>query len=341
MTKTLLPELTAVPGLRFRAYAGEGDIPAIAALCNLVAASQGVTVTSTVEQTAVELRNTPNVDPGKDFILAFAGSELVAYSSMNWADTSDGRRLYRSLGWVHPGWRRRGIGAAMLRRNEERLTRMASSHQHTLEPRLMTWLEDGDLGGHALFAARGYDKVRVYHHMTRPDMESIELPSLPAGLEERVTGREHLPRLWDAMHEAFRDHFGGHDQSPEAYRAWEQDPNLDTRLFAVAWDGDEIAGGVLGYVVEAENQEQGYLRGWADPVFTRQPWRRRGLARAMMGRCLALLRDAGMTSAQLDVDIENANNASTLYRSHRFETDRASTEWHKPLPLSSVGPAHD
>jgi mycothiol synthase len=101
----------------------------------------------------------------------------------------------------------------------------------------------------------------------------------------------------------------------------------------VVWDGDEIAAGVLGYVVPEENAAQGYLCGWADPVFTRRAWRRRGLARALLGRCLVLFRDAGMTSAQLDVDTENANDALELYRSHRFESDPGSSEWHKPLEV--------
>lgn len=38
-----------------------------------------------------------------------------------------------------------------------------------------------------------------------------------------------------------------------------------------------------------------------------------------------------MTSAQLDVDNENANQALALYESHEFVSDRTASEWHKPL----------
>ena len=75
----------------------------------------------------------------------------------------------------------------------------------------------------------------------------------------------------------------------------------------------------------------GYQRGWADPVFTRRPWRRRGLASALLGRTLVRLRERGMTSAQLDVDTQNVNEALTLYERHGFRTDRSSSEWHKPI----------
>ncbi len=99
----------------------------------------------------------------------------------------------------------------------------------------------------------------------------------------------------------------------------------------VAFDGDQIAGGVLGYIATVENETHGYQRGWADSVFTRRPWRRRGLAGALLGHCLVVLRERGMTSAQLDVDTENPADALTLYVRHRFESDRASSEWQKAL----------
>lgn len=327
----LLPEGAMLPGLHYRSYAGEEDIPALVELYAAVNQADDNPEVWTVEQERHELRNFPHIDPRRDFILAFVDGRLVASSSIGWSDTSEGQRLYRSRGWVHPEWRRRGIGGAMLERNEARLLQLAGEHQHTLAPALMTWLEDADWGGHALVAARGYTKVRVYHHMVRPDLQAIDAPPLPPGLEVRPITPDLMPRLWEAMLEAFRDHFGGHPDTPEEYRGWAEDPEADASLWAVAFEGDEIAAGVLGYIMPAENEQNGYLRGWTDPVFTRRPWRRRGLAYALLGRCLLLLRERGMTSAQLGVDSQNPNDALTLYRRHRFEPVRSSSEWHKPI----------
>lgn len=333
--RPLLPAALPIPGLRFRPYADEQDIPAMIELYRAVNKDFGVPEVWSVEQERNELANTTHIEPTQDYIHAFVDDRLVATSRMEWADTTDGQRLYHSRGWVHPEWRRRGIGGAMLARNEARLTTLATAHEHTRTPALMTWLEDEDAGGLALFAARGYQKVRVYRHMTRPDMEDIEAGPLPEGLDVRPVTRGMLPSLWDAIMEAFRDHFGGHDSSPAAFRRWSQDPGIDLGLWVVAFDGDDIAGGVLGYIEPEENRVFDYQRGWTDPVFTRRPWRRRGLARALLGRCLLRLKERGMTSAQLDVDSANANDALTLYERHRFEVDRGSSEWHKPLPRGS------
>lgn len=327
----LLPDGPKLPGLLYRPYSGEDDIPALVELYAAVNLVDGNTEVWTAEQERNELRNIPHVDPTRDFIMGFVADRLVASSSIGWSDTSAGQRLYRSTGFVHPEWRRRGIGDAMLTRNEARLRELAADHDHSLPPALMTWLDDTNAGGQALAAARGYEKVRIYHHMVRPDMDGIDVPELPDGLELRPITSDKLPQLWDGMLEAFRDHFGGQPSTPEEYRSWVDDPETDLDLWAVAFDGDEIAGGVLGYVSSAENETHGYLRGWTDPVFTRRPWRRRRLAHALLGRCLLLLQERGMTSAQLDVDTQNANDALTLYQRHRFESDRSTSEWHKPM----------
>ncbi len=326
-----VPDVPALPGLHFRTYRGEDDIPALVKLYGAVNQSHGNTEVWTVAQERNELRNIPHVDPRRDFVLGFADDRLVAASSIEWSDNNEGQRLYHSRGWVHPEWARQGIGSAMLTRNEARLRELAQTHRHSVEPALTTWLEDADVGGHALFATRGYAKVRIFHHMVRPDMHDIALPALPSGLDVRPVGADDLPQVWEAMSEAFRDHFGGQPDTPEEYRSWAEDPELDPSLMVVAFDGDEIAGGVLGYIATAENETHGYRRGWADTVFTRRPWRRRGLAGALLGRCLVVLRERGMTSAQLDVDTENAADALTLYVRHRFESDRASSVWQKAL----------
>jgi mycothiol synthase len=268
-------------------------------------------------------------------VLGFVGDRLVARSLINWADTPDGRsRYYESWGDIHPDWRRRGLGTAMWRRNIERLTRLATEDGFEGE-RFLTvpWLRAGDLGGSALAKQLGYEQVRLYQHMTRPTLDDIEIAPMPTGLEVRPVTPDDLPAVWSAMTESFRDHFGAFDPGEASFRRWAGQATTDANLNIVAFDGDEIAGAVHGVIDPHENEQQGYLRGRTDPIYTRRQWRRRGLAAALIGRTLLALREQGMTSAQLDVDTENANEALTLYEHHGFVADRSASEGHRTLSV--------
>lgn len=329
------PALPVHSRVRFRSYTGEADIPAITELLQASYAANGETLGVDSESLLHETRNLVRVDPTADMVLGFVGDRLVARSSIDWADTPDGRsRYYESWGDIHPDWRRQGLGTAMWRRNIERLTRLAAEDGFEGE-RFLTvpWLRAGDFGGRALAKQLGYEQVRLYRHMTRPTLDDIEIAAMPPGLEVRPVTPDDLPAVWDAMTESFRDHFGAFDPGEANCRRWAGQATTDASLITVAFDGDEIAGAVHGVIDPHENEQQGYLRGWTDPIYTRRPWRRRGLAAALIGRTLLALRERGMTSAQLDVDTENANEALTLYERHGFVADRSATEWHRTLSV--------
>ena len=326
-----VPGAPALPGLRFRFYADETDIPAMVEVANAFNEANGERERWSVEMLRTEFRSPTHIPPTEGMLLAFVGERLAAYSSVEYADTSDGERHYRSLGNLHPDFARRGLGSAMMAFNERLLHELAAREAFPGTRKLITWLDDPNRGGIALARQRGYEKVRVYHHMTRPDMEDIHVPPLPAGIEVRPVTREMLPQVWDAAAEAFKDHFGGHDFSPAARQRWLDDPLMEPELLVVAFDRDEVVAGVQGAIDHDENEANGYLCGWTDPVFTRRAWRRRGLAYALLGRSLQQLKERGMTSAQLGVDSQNENRALALYERHRYVVDRSASEWHKPL----------
>jgi mycothiol synthase len=326
-----VPGAPDIPDLRFRYYGGEDDIPAMAEVANAFNEANGEKERWSVDMMRAEFRSPTHLPPEEGMLLGFVGDRLAVYASIEYSDTSDGERHYRSLGNLHPDFRRRGLGRALMAFSEDRLRDLAAGDAYSGPCKLITWLDDPNTGGIELARQRGYEKVRVYHHMTRPDMEGIDVPPLSDGIEVRPVTRAMLPQVWDAAAEAFRDHFGGHDFSPAARQRWLDDPLMDPQLLVVAFDGEEAVAGVQGAIDHDENEANDYLCGWTDPVFTRRAWRRRGLAYALLGRALERLRDRGMTSAQLGVDSQNENQALALYQRHRYAVDRSASEWHKPL----------
>jgi mycothiol synthase len=167
--------------------------------------------------------------------------------------------------------------------------------------------------------------------MVRDLAEPIaELP-MPDGLETRpVVAADHR-RIWDADVEAFRDHWNPGERTEADFEGWFASPELDTSLWRVAWEGDEVAGSVMNFIYPAENETLGVRRGWLDHVSVRRPWRRRGLASALIADSLRALRDAGMTEAALGVDAENLSGALRVYENLGFRRARTGVSYRKAM----------
>ena len=66
-------------------------------------------------------------------------------------------------------------------------------------------------------------------------------------------------------------------------------------------------------------------------VAVRRPWRRRGLARALLASSLVGARAAGFTSANLGVDSDSPTGATGLYASLGFAPEKTFTTYRKLL----------
>jgi mycothiol synthase len=322
----------SIPGLTLRAYR-PGDDAALATLYNRCNAADGVEWRTD----AAELANwygaaNEKFDPSRDLWVVEVDGQVVASADVEWVDTTDGLREYRTGGAVDPDWRGRGIGRWLQARNEEHARGLAGAYPTDRPLYFGAWAGDTAHASIALLRHAGFEPVRYFFDMVRPTLDDIPEPVLPDGLEFRPVGPDQLRRLWDADVEAFRDHWGGFDGSDTRFQKWKGDPKFDPSLHVVVWDGDEIAGGVINEINDAENAAFNRNRGWLASVFVRRPWRRRGLGSALVLRSLQVLRDRGLTSAGLGVDADNPTGALGLYERAGFEVDVRSTAFRKPMP---------
>ena len=74
-----------------------------------------------------------------------------------------------------------------------------------------------------------------------------------------------------------------------------------------------MAGMVLSFINRDENEHYARRRGYTEDIAVRRPWRRRGLASALIARSLSALVERGMTQAALSVDAENPSGALRVY----------------------------
>ncbi|MDP8905255.1 MAG: GNAT family N-acetyltransferase [Chloroflexota bacterium] len=328
----------ALAGLELLPYTDEGVLADIVSVANAEFEADSVPARYNVaDHRAWFSRASEMFDPARDVTLAYVGNRLVASASREWVDTRDGEyREYRVGGEVDPEWRHRGIGTALLLENERRQRELAATHQ--TERRRVFGSRSGDTqaGRVALLRQHGYSPVRWFFEMTRPTLDDVSDPPLPDGLALREITPELVHRVWKADMEAFLDHWGGFDDSDATLERWKQSPSFDPSLWVVAFDGEEVAGGVINGIEHEENEALGVQRGWLHSVFTRRPWRRRGIANALIARSLVKLRERGMTSAVLGVDADNPSGALGLYERNAFEVTYRSTSWRKPLEMEEA-----
>jgi GNAT superfamily N-acetyltransferase len=323
--------IETVAGLRLRPYAGEADLPDIVRITNAESAADGLERrTSLVEVGAQFAYPSPAFDPARDVTIAEIDGHIVAVAEREVVDTTDGHREYRLDGSVDPAWRRRGIGRTLLVENERHARELAASEGAT-SPIFGSWSWERQPGDTALLEWAGFEPARWFFDMVRPTLDDVPDLDLPDGLVIRPIDLSLARPVWDADIEAFADHWGGFDHSEEHLQRWLGSPATDLSLLVVAFDGDDIAGGIINSIDEEQNAALGLRRGWLNSVFTRRPWRRRGLATALIARSLVLLRERGMTSAALGVDADNPSGALRLYEGLGFALDQRSMAWRKPF----------
>ena len=327
-----IPDAPALEGLHFRSFAGPVDLPAMLEVLMASKLADGREEGDSLEEITNNYTHLENSNPYEDMIIAEVDGRMIGYSRVLFNfEENTGDAIYCLFGHIHPDWRRRGIGRAMMLHNEEHLRQIAAGHTVKGKCYFETFLQTTQLGGVALALEEGYQPVRYAYIMVRPDLVNLPDAPLPEGLEVRPVLPEHVRLIWDASQEAFQDHWGYCREGEEEYQSWIHWPYFKPELWQVAWDGDQVAGMVLNFINIAENDQYKRKRGWTENIAVRRPWRKRGLARALIVRSLAMLKELGMAEAALGVDTQNTSGALRVYESCGFKPVFTSVNYRKEI----------
>ena len=323
----------AIAGLRFRHFAGDEDFPRMIAVLEATKVHDKIERVFSVGEITRQYSHLTNSDPRRDMLMVEIDGELVGYNRTWWAQFEGGPRIYAFMGHVVPAWRGRGIGRAALGYIEQHLRRVAADQAYDGERIFMSDASDSQTEREALLLSAGYEPMRHGYHMERSLADPIEISPMPEGIEVRPVTPELVRTVWNADVEAFRDHWGFVEPTETDYQNMLSSPDFNAALWRVGFDiaSGEPAGMVLNFMDEAENAEYKRLRGYTENISVRRPWRKRGLARALLTRSLQMFKDMGMTEAALGVDTQNQMGALRLYESVGFKAVRRETVYRKGM----------
>jgi mycothiol synthase len=335
MGSPAVEDALSIPGLTFRHFRSDEDYPAILAVNTQSKVADGLDHDlHTLESITHVYGTTRNHNPLTDVLVAEVDGKMVAFNRVFWERELDGTRVYSHVGFVLPEWRGKGIGRAMIRWAEKRASEIEAHREKEIGDApayIGTETHSNMVGLDNLLKAEGYEPVRYEFHMETPDLDHIPDAPLPEGLDVRPVTPEHYRAIHDASVEAFRDHWGASEADEQEFQSWIKHPLHQPEIWIVAWDGDQVAGSILNYIDHGYNARMGRKLGYTETISVRRPWRRKGLARALLARSMKLHRDLGMTQTALGVDTQNPSGALKLYESMGYRVVAQSTNYRKRL----------
>jgi len=267
----------------------------------------------------------PQFDLKTDTRLVFApGGQVVGFVEL-WDSQPHVR--HHLWGWVHPDYQDRGIGSYLVDWAEERARQSIEKAPPAARVSLTaaTVHENGtarDLfEGHGLVLARHFLRMLIEMAPDRPPPapvwpEAIRVRPYAPGQDDRAVHK--------VMDEAFQDHWGRVEG--ETFEEWfhwiENDPTFDPSLcfLAVEEEGGREKGErgvrgeqIVGALMARPEWEVDPTVAWIDELAVLRPWRRKGIALALLHQSFGEFHRRGKYKAGLAVDGESLTGATRLY----------------------------
>ncbi len=321
--------VVAGSGGTLRPWRGLDDLDAMAAANARLRERAGLLETMTAETLRHRFTHLVNSDPVTDCLVLERDGAIRGYVRVEWHDLVDGLRSYDTTLVVEPSCWGLGLTEAMLAWSEARAAGMAAEHPTERPSVLDVFAFERDDGISEALDRAGYQAVRWFAEMLRPDMEGLPRVEQPDGYVIRAPDESEFPAVFEMLIAAFAEHWGEAGADEWRIDEWTEDPRFRLDLVVVAWRGDTPASAVANVLEPAPG---GTIRGLLDAVATHPDHRRRGLARACIARSLELLQAEGAASAYLGVDTDNHNQALALYEACGFRVASRSAVYRRPLP---------
>jgi mycothiol synthase len=265
----------------------------------------------------------PESNPATDSLAVFTpAGQLVGYGWIFTPPHGESESLSFLEGVVHPEFRKRGLGAAILTWLVQRGSELQNAIPGPQTRRLRLAAPDFLTDDLKLFARHGFEPARYFYRMRR-DLHAAPIPEirLPENLRLQAWNSSLNMAAFQAVDQAFEDHWGHIPMDEEHWRLWVLDHEyFHPELSFMVTEGAELAGVSVNKVRAAENKAVGIKEGWIQTLAVRRAWRRQGIASALLSASMQAFKAAGYDFAGLTVDTDNLTGALRIYERLGFKS---------------------
>jgi GNAT superfamily N-acetyltransferase len=294
--------------------------------------ADGVDFVTTEEDLAAGFKHPLDFDPGSDVLIAETEGKMIGVARVWVKDRAGGKRAYNHSVELLREWRGRGIREELFHYNERYIKGRATKEGKVALGSFELWANDSENEWRAIVVSHGYRPVQHALDMVRNLDDIPEMP-LPEGFETREVNPEHYTKIWEANRESslLDWDYCENDWDEQHLHAFMKMSAFQPHLWQVAWKGDTLAGMILNYIVDEENEELGTKRGHTEDVFVKKEFRGRGLARALLASSFRVLKEHGMNEATLGMEVENPHDPLRLYEGMGYRVTAHFTFYQKPI----------
>jgi len=276
---------------------------------------------TTLEDTQLEWRS-PGFNPATDTCVLFAPTgQLVAFIRI---DHHDHAHIY--FDWhIHPAYRDQDLGSYLVHLAEKRAQEHIALADPDVRVVLLSIADNRDDMARQLFEQNGFHLVRHYWRMAIAMQEIPAEPQWPTGITVRTMTPGMERAVFEADDAAFRDHWG---YIPDKYDEWlywmTGREGFDPSLWFLAMNGEQIAGISLCNIEPTTSA-------WVQTLGVLRPWRRQGLALALLQHSFRAFYERGLHTVYLVVDAQSLTGATRLYERAGMHIVRQNDRYEKEL----------
>lgn len=309
------------------------DVAAIYALTRQCETADHLPLATSFEELR-EIFDEPYFSPATDSVGIEIDGQLAAWSRTS--HEPSGVRLERAFltGFVDPRFRGQGIGTELVAWGVDRASEQLGSHRNDLPLVVRGEAYEVQKDVALLYVNAGFKPVRWHDELIRP-LDDVGAVRALDGVSIMPWDPTHQAEYLTVLNDSFADHWGSTPWSAESWVERLASVAARTDLSFVAAADAKIVGLCLNAVWPDDELVTGRRDGWAEALGVLRPWRRRGVASALIEHSLLAFRASGMTHAMIGVDTANPTGAASLYRSLGFEPLNRSTTFELELPVQA------